>query len=177
MTKAQMIGWIDGASYGELLSRWRFEPVGSPWFAGEVGDHFTVAMSRKRKDTPHDDQVSVKQVVGLGRMRPRKRIAVDQPVPRLYAVHVYVWGRGSSTKVAAPLILTYVGHYAPESPGYWMSLTIHAANGRQARQYAARQARQQLRGYQGLARLRRGTMGIREATLASPRPTPAAPSR
>ena len=30
---------IDNYSYEQLLSRWRFAPIGDPWFQGETGDY------------------------------------------------------------------------------------------------------------------------------------------
>ena len=29
---------IDNLTYGQLLSRWRFAPIGDPWFQGETGE-------------------------------------------------------------------------------------------------------------------------------------------
>jgi hypothetical protein len=40
---------IDNMSYQEMLSLWRFEPCGSVWFQGELGDYFTKAIANKRK--------------------------------------------------------------------------------------------------------------------------------
>jgi len=40
--------WIDGASYEDLLRRWRYEPIGSPYFAGEMGNYYSQKM-RERK--------------------------------------------------------------------------------------------------------------------------------
>lgn len=31
---------IDAMSYDELLRRWRFSPIGDPFFQGETGDYF-----------------------------------------------------------------------------------------------------------------------------------------
>lgn len=41
--------WIDNASYEQLLSRWRFAPVGDPMFQGETGKYYEEIMSIKRK--------------------------------------------------------------------------------------------------------------------------------
>ena len=35
---------IDGMSYGNLLAKWRFAPVGDPWFQGETGDYWSKRM-------------------------------------------------------------------------------------------------------------------------------------
>jgi hypothetical protein len=64
MTPAQMKAWIDGASYQQLLSKWRFEPVGSPWFRDEIGDYYTAAMKRKREATPQAEQVAASKALG-----------------------------------------------------------------------------------------------------------------
>lgn len=47
MTEEQK-AWIDGASYEDLLRKWRFAPVGSPWFIGEVGIYYGKVMAKKR---------------------------------------------------------------------------------------------------------------------------------
>ena len=40
--------WIDGASYEELLYRWRFGPIGSPWFVGKLGEYYKKVLAAKR---------------------------------------------------------------------------------------------------------------------------------
>ena len=40
--------YIDGLSYEALLSRWRFAPVGDPWFQGETGKYWGERMSELR---------------------------------------------------------------------------------------------------------------------------------
>ena len=45
--------WIDKASYKELLSRWRFAPVGDPMFQGETGDYYSKVMKEKRQNADH----------------------------------------------------------------------------------------------------------------------------
>lgn len=55
--------WIDNASYEQLLSRWRFAPVGSPWFQGEVGDYYKQVMARKRDADP-DGHVRASKSIG-----------------------------------------------------------------------------------------------------------------
>lgn len=39
---------IDSLSLNALLSRWRFAPVGDPWFQGETGDYWGKRMSELR---------------------------------------------------------------------------------------------------------------------------------
>lgn len=54
MTTEEMKKWIDKASYRELLYKWRFESLSSPWFTGAVGDYFCAAMvERKPSDAEH----------------------------------------------------------------------------------------------------------------------------
>ena len=56
--------WIDGASYEELLSRWRFAPVGSPLFAGDTGDYYSEVMAAKRKEVGNDEHVRASKSIG-----------------------------------------------------------------------------------------------------------------
>ena len=39
---------IDGLTYGQLLSQWRFAPVGDAWFQGETGDYWSKRMAELR---------------------------------------------------------------------------------------------------------------------------------
>ena len=39
---------IDGLSYQGLLRRWRFAPVGDPWFEGETGEDWIERMAELR---------------------------------------------------------------------------------------------------------------------------------
>ncbi|MDR2172655.1 MAG: hypothetical protein LBE32_00345 [Burkholderiales bacterium] len=39
---------IDAMSYEEMLSMWRFSPVGDAMFEGESGDYFAKVMREKR---------------------------------------------------------------------------------------------------------------------------------
>lgn len=48
MTTAEMKKWIVSASYEELLRKWRFEPSGSQWFQGELGEFFSQTMQVKK---------------------------------------------------------------------------------------------------------------------------------
>lgn len=48
MTEQQMREWIDNASYEELLRKWRFAPVGDPFFQGEMGQYYSKVMAEKR---------------------------------------------------------------------------------------------------------------------------------
>jgi hypothetical protein len=59
-----MIEWIDNASYEQLLRRWRFAPIGSPWFAGKVGEHYVEIMNKRRSETSNCDQVRASKIIG-----------------------------------------------------------------------------------------------------------------
>jgi len=53
--------WIDNASYHELLSRWRFAPIGDPLFQGETGKYYSKVMFEKKQTVDH---VQVSKDVG-----------------------------------------------------------------------------------------------------------------
>jgi hypothetical protein len=57
---------IDSLGYEQLLSHWRFAPVGDPWFKGETGDYWKQRMSELR------DQ-------GADHVGASKRIGWDKP--------------------------------------------------------------------------------------------------
>lgn len=44
---------IDKMSYDELLRKWRFAPVGDPWFTGETGQYWKERMNDLRATTDH----------------------------------------------------------------------------------------------------------------------------
>lgn len=48
MSDEQRKGWIDNASYQELLQHWRYASVGDPFFQGEIGHYYKNVMSEKR---------------------------------------------------------------------------------------------------------------------------------
>ena len=56
--------WIDNADYEALLQSWRFAPVGSPLFQGEVGDYYKKIMAEKKKATPVSEQVRASKAIG-----------------------------------------------------------------------------------------------------------------
>ena len=65
MTEQEMKKWIDEASYMDLLSRWRFAEIGSPWFVGEMGDYYSKVMFRKRDEIGSAEAVRASKRVGL----------------------------------------------------------------------------------------------------------------
>jgi len=54
MSQKAMIEWIDTASYKDLLTKLRFAPVGDPFFAGEVGDHYMTVIAQRRDADPSE---------------------------------------------------------------------------------------------------------------------------
>lgn len=55
--------WIDGATYEELLTRWRLAPVGHLMFQGETGEYYKAVMLRKREEEP-DGGVGASKRIG-----------------------------------------------------------------------------------------------------------------
>ena len=43
---------IDGLSYEQLLSKWRFAPMGESWFQGETGKYWGDRLAEKRDADP-----------------------------------------------------------------------------------------------------------------------------
>lgn len=56
---------IDALSYEALLSRWRFAPVGDPWFQGETGDYWGQRMKELR-EKPGGQEAHVTASKSLG---------------------------------------------------------------------------------------------------------------
>jgi hypothetical protein len=48
--------YIDGLPYEALLSRWRFSPVGDPWFQGETGKYWGERMGELRNQPGGNDK-------------------------------------------------------------------------------------------------------------------------
>lgn len=57
--------YIDNLSYGQLLSRWRFAPVGDPWFQGATGDYWAERMAELRRQGA--DHVGASKIIGWQR--------------------------------------------------------------------------------------------------------------
>ncbi len=55
--------WIDKASYEDLLRKWRFAPVGSPFFVGEEGNYYSKIMADK-KAVDHNEAVRASKTIG-----------------------------------------------------------------------------------------------------------------
>ena len=57
--------WIDEASYEELLSSWRFAPIGNSLFTGETGEYYAKVMMEKKEQLSHNQQVQASKNIGL----------------------------------------------------------------------------------------------------------------
>lgn len=55
---------IDRMSYTRMLSLWRFEPTGSPWFQGETGEYFKKKFHEKRQEVGTAEHVRVSKSIG-----------------------------------------------------------------------------------------------------------------
>lgn len=58
--------FIDGLTYQQLLSRWRFAPIGDPWFQDETGEYFAQRMADLRNADETGGQVHVAASKNLG---------------------------------------------------------------------------------------------------------------
>lgn len=59
--------YIDSLSYRQLLSHWRFAPVGDVWFQGETGDYWSERMKQKEKELTSEVRVGISKSIGWGR--------------------------------------------------------------------------------------------------------------
>jgi len=64
MNTSDMLDWIAKSSYEDLLRKWRFEQIGSPWFKGEVGAAYRKRMEACRKILSIEDAVAISKRVG-----------------------------------------------------------------------------------------------------------------
>jgi len=55
---------IDSLSYEQLLSQWRFAPMGDRWFEGETGDYWSSTMHTKKQEIGQDEAVQVSKDIG-----------------------------------------------------------------------------------------------------------------
>ena len=53
---------IDNLDLVELLRRWRFAPIGDPWFQDETGDYWGKRMAELRDQSPGDWVAASKHV-------------------------------------------------------------------------------------------------------------------
>ena len=78
MTEAEKIAWIDQASYEELLRKWRFAPVGDPWFQGKVGEHYVKMMAERKRAEEVAETLLTGKETDIG-CRTSKRVGWDKP--------------------------------------------------------------------------------------------------
>lgn len=64
MDEREMKEWIDNASYEELLRKWRFAPIGDPFFRGEIGDYYSKVMAQKRREAGEAEHVRASKSIG-----------------------------------------------------------------------------------------------------------------
>ena len=64
MTDDERKYWIDNASYGALLSKWRFSKTGNPFFEGEVGDYYAKVMKCKREEVGDAEHTRISKAIG-----------------------------------------------------------------------------------------------------------------
>jgi hypothetical protein len=64
MSVVDMKWWVDGASYEQLLGKWRFEPSGSPWFEGEMGNYYQAVMLQRSRETSDEARVRASKSLG-----------------------------------------------------------------------------------------------------------------
>lgn len=64
MTTKERKAWIENATYIELLHKWRFEPIGSEWFEGEIGTVFEERMRKTLKEVGPEGHVAASKAIG-----------------------------------------------------------------------------------------------------------------
>lgn len=64
MTKEEKLAWIKNASYTDLLRKWRFEPMGSEWFLGEIGLAYNNAIGQKRREVGDEAHTAASKEIG-----------------------------------------------------------------------------------------------------------------
>ena len=55
--------YIDALSYEQLLSHWRFAPIGDPWFQGKTGKYWKERLSTLRNEDK-DRHVKTSKEIG-----------------------------------------------------------------------------------------------------------------
>ena len=55
---------IDSLSYEQLLTRWRFAPLGDLWFQGETGEYWGIAMKKKKEELEGYQAVAISKNIG-----------------------------------------------------------------------------------------------------------------
>lgn len=55
---------IDGMTYQEMLSKWRFAPSGDSIFQGDSGKYFSEVMNRKREEVGPAEHTAASKAIG-----------------------------------------------------------------------------------------------------------------
>jgi len=63
LTPEQMKVWIDKATPYEIMEKWRFEPAGSPWCTGEVGEYLGKKWIEMRKNITPAEYVQMSKAL------------------------------------------------------------------------------------------------------------------
>lgn len=61
----EMKQWIDNSSFEELFKRHRFEPVGSPWYTGEIGRYFCAAFNKRKNEITDAEYMRISKSIGF----------------------------------------------------------------------------------------------------------------
>ena len=62
---AEEKAWIDGASYEQLLEKWRFSPAGDPFFTGQTAIYYGHRMKKLREEPGgHERHVAASKALG-----------------------------------------------------------------------------------------------------------------
>lgn len=64
MNEEDMKKWIDNATYAQLLARWRNAPIGSPWFAGEIGKYYEKVFLKKKEEVGQEVHSATSKRIG-----------------------------------------------------------------------------------------------------------------
>lgn len=57
---------IDEMSYTQMLSLWRFAPVGHPMFEGDTGEYFSKVMKEKKEKVGAAGHTAASKLIGWG---------------------------------------------------------------------------------------------------------------
>lgn len=64
MNEEPTVQSAENLDYYAMRKRFRFEPVGSPWFQGEVGEVMMRRMKQYEREIPQEQQVAVSKQLG-----------------------------------------------------------------------------------------------------------------
>ena len=64
MIDEKLKAWIDQASYDELFARWRFAPVGDPFFQDEAGEYYKEVLTSRREEVGPEEHTAISKRLG-----------------------------------------------------------------------------------------------------------------